>query len=194
MKRTAAIILILLMPISAFGKDGLSYITYNISQPSGAMTDIVANPSFKGLEVGYRKFGRRNISLGLMAGWNLFEDRSQGLLTIPNGHVYGTNQTFINTFPIMVNGHYYFGRFNGPRPYLGLNAGTTYIGRKEYLGVYTTEEGNWHLSVAPEIGLILPLEESSLFMNVKYNYAFRSGGSIDYGYWGFNVGFAFSSF
>lgn len=195
MKRIAAIILILLLPISAFGMDGFSYVTYNISLPSGAMTDIVSDPSFKGLEIGIRQFvKRRNLTVGLMTGWNLFEDKRKGLVEFSNGAAYGTNQSFVNTFPIMVNSHYYFGSKRGPRPYVGLNAGTTYIGRREYLGVYTVEDSNWHLSLAPEIGLIYPMGGSSLFLNVKYDYAFRSGGSIDYGYWGFNVGFAFSAF
>ncbi|MFZ5570241.1 MAG: hypothetical protein ACOZF0_07545 [Thermodesulfobacteriota bacterium] len=197
MKYLTAVMLLLLSTGSAFAKDGLFHVTYSLAQPSGAMTDVVEDKSYRGIEFGYRKFAKRNISFGIMSGWNSFEDRYSNVFEIQNGHIYGTKRTYLNAFPIMVNGHYYIGG-HGPRFYMGLNAGTINIRKDVYLGIYTVDEGNWHWAMAPEIGFIYPFKGhgmpwriTSLFLNAKYNYAFRVGDTIDYTYWGLNLGFSF---
>ena len=68
------------------------------------------------------------------------------------------------------------------------------------MGVYRIDNDNWHFGLAPEAGLIIPLDgDASLDLGARYNYAFDSGTALGgaennfYSFWEINIGFAFSS-
>jgi len=60
------------------------------------------------------------------------------------------------------------------------------------MGLWMTEQKNWHFGLAPEIGVLIPVGFSSnINVSVKWNYAFKADDSINYNWFGFNIGYAF---
>ena len=191
MKLIYTSLLIVLLTVSAHGQDSMPYITYNIGIPSGDMRDFASDTSYAGLEIGYRYIVQKDISVGFNVGWNYFKDKETGLTEIDNGHVYGRRGNYIDLFPMMVSGHYYFKTQKELKFYTGLNMGTSYVREKQAVGVFTMSDTHWHFAFAPEAGLIYPMTTTDLMFNIKYNYAFEASDSIDYSYWGINIGVTF---
>jgi hypothetical protein len=101
---------------------------------------------------------------------------------------------------MMANMHYYFGKRKDLRFYMGANAGLYYILQRLDIGVWRIDSNNWHFGLAPEAGVLIPLDgQSHIIINLKYNYAFDAGTGLGgkednyYSYWGLNFGFAFSN-
>ena len=192
MKKLSSIAIVLFLATSLYSQDYISLIKYNTSMPMGDMEEFISNYSWKGFELGSKKYMSRNTTIGFVVGWNVFDEKESGTWTDGTTTGTGTQIRYINAFPILLNGHYYLGRKRGTRPFLGLNLGTYYIEKKINFGVLTRVETNWHLGFAPEIGILIPLGETLLDFSAKYNYAMAAGGSIDYTYLGINLGFAFN--
>lgn len=175
---------------------GLFQISYNMAAPVGETKDFTDSYSWRGFGLGGRWFVNKNLSWGLGFGWNIFDQKITGTTQIENGAANGTQIRYLNSWPFMLNAHYYFGSKYAFRPYVGLNAGTYYIYERLDFGIYSIDKDNWHFGMAPEIGFTYPVSESMLLFSVKYDYAFASGTSIGgsakaFSYVGINIGLAF---
>ena len=198
MKIKSLIIAFVLLPgFQAHAQNsGLFQVTYNMAAPMGDTKDFTDGYSWRGFNIGGRWFVNKNLSWGLNFGWNIFDQKITGTTEIENGAATGTQIRYLNSWPMMLNTHYYFGSKYSFRPYVGLNAGTYYIYERLDFGIYTIDRDNWHFGLAPELGFTYPVSESLLLVNLQYNYAFASGTSIGgsakaFSYIGINVGFAF---
>ena len=198
------ITLVSLLSAVSFAQEFISDFTWNFGFPQSQMKEYVSKTSYKGFAIEGRRFLNKNLSAGLFFGWNIFDERVDKPIEIDgenySGTVSGTQLRYVNSFPMMANMHYYFGKRKDIRFYLGANAGLYYILQRLDLGVWRLESDNWHFGLAPEAGVLIPLDsQSHIIVNIKYNYAFDSGtglGKVDdnyYSYWGLNFGFAFSS-
>jgi len=197
--------LAILLSSATFAQEFISDFTWNFAFPIGNTKDYISDNSFRGFAIEGRRFMDKNLSVGLFFGWNIFDKRVGDPINIDGegygGTVSGTQIRYINSFPLMVNAHYYFGKRKDLRFYLGAGAGVYYILQRLDLGVWIIQNDNWHLGLAPEAGILVPLgdNQSHILVNVKYNYAFDSGTGIGgnednyHSYWGINFGFAFSS-
>lgn len=206
MKLKYLVTIIILFSISIFAQESISDFTWNIGFPGSKMHDYISDNSFKGFGIEFRRFVNKESSVGLLLGWNIFDKRVDEPIRIDQegfgGTVSGTQIRYINSFPILANFHYYFGKRKEFRFYVGANAGVYYILQRLDLGVWRIDSDNWHLGLAPEVGFLLPLGDSgsNLIVNGKYNHAFDAGtgiGGIEdnyYAYWSLNVGVAFSNF
>lgn len=203
MKIKYFIVILMLSSASLFAQDFLGALMYNTAMPMGTTKEFISDYSWKGFSFEGRSFTNKNWSFGGMFGWNIFDKRLDETVEIDEGTtgttVTGTQIRYTNSFPIMVNGHYHFGkRRDSFRPFLGMGLGTYYIVQRFELGVLQLETSNWHFGLAPEAGVLLALSRTtSLMFSVKYNYAFSAGktvfGSTDntQSYLGFNIGLAF---
>jgi hypothetical protein len=78
----------------------------------------------------------------------------------------------------------------GVRAYAGAGAGTYYIENRLDIGRSAITVDNWHLGLAPEVGVIIPVDWNvRAYLNAKYNWAIKAGG-IEHTFFSFGVGFA----
>jgi outer membrane protein W len=90
--------------------------------------------------------------------------------------------------------HYYFGGKN-IKPYLGLGAGVFYVKRQFEIGLLTTNINKWQFGLAPEIGIMFPIDfDYKIIFKIKYNYAFKSGDAKALSYLGINIGILSATF
>ncbi len=173
--------------------------TWQISIPTGDTKDFVDATSFRGFGLDFRKVVAPSTTAGFMAGWNVLYERRQGTYTYGDATVTGTQDRTINSFPIMVNVHRYFGQKRGTRPYIGVNAGAMVVIQSFELGVYGVEEDNWDWGVAPEVGIVIPTQSGAgIVINARYNWSFTfqdlQGDDKDLAYWGINIGFVWEQY
>ena len=185
--------------MDAGAQDWYGAATWQISFPTGDTKDFVNTTSFGGMGLDFRKVIRPKTTAGFMAGWNIFHERVDGTQTVNNVSINGTQDRYINSFPIMLNLHRYFGERGSWRPYLGVNAGAFVVIRTFAVGVWASEDDSWDWGIAPEAGVVIPMRSGGGFMiNVRYNWDFTqqnlAGQDEDLTYWGLNVGFVWEQY
>jgi outer membrane protein W len=168
--------------------------TYSVSIPTGDTKALVEEISWRGIGLDYRYMIDRTYSVGLNFGWNVLYERSTRTTQTENGAVTATSDRTLNAFPIMANIHYYFGERKSIRPYVGLNAGGYVMNQRFEIGVYAWEDDSWEWGIAPEAGVVIPVERDfGIMLNGKYNYALTGedvfGTTINHSYWQVNAGF-----
>lgn len=178
-----------------FSQDLLTGITYSIAVPTGETKNFISETSFAGLTLDLRKFVSYNVSVDFLLGWNAFEEESKELISIPNADITGTQHRLMNSFPIMIAAHYYFGEGIEFRPFIGAGVGTYLIYQKFELGLAELESSRWHFGFEIDAGMVYLLETIYAFVNVRYHYAFKAENDITnkstaYAYWALNLGFA----
>jgi outer membrane protein W len=126
MKRTINYFWILIVSVSLCGKvlaqDWYGAATYQISFPAGDTKDFTNATSFRGVGLDFRMALDKNMTWGLFFGWNVFYERVNETVEIENenpGAITSTQDRTLNSYPIMLTGHYYFGEKKGFRPYAG---------------------------------------------------------------------------
>jgi hypothetical protein len=199
MKVTKLLMLTLLVAATAHAQRGVfTGITWNIGFPNQETAEYIGSTSYRGLGVDIRSFSSPSFSFGGNFSWNVYDELLRGeTAVLKGGAITGTQVRYINSMPLLLNASYYPGekRRGELRFVLGLNAGTYYIRQRLDIGVVSLENSNWHLGVAPELGLWLPIgRETFLTLTARYNYAFDAGTRLngdpnnDYSYWGINIG------
>ena len=200
---SSILILIITANVSA---QSLGSITYDISFPTGNLSDFIDKTSFKGFGIEGRWFQSKNLSFGLSFAWTVFDERVSDPIQIVqdgvHGTVSGTQVRVVNSLPILATAHYYTGKRRDQfRFYFGTGVGMYYIKQRLEIGLVAFESNNWHFGLAPEVGVLLSFSrELTMILNTKYNYAFSAGTSLGggddntYAYWGINVGFVWQSY
>jgi hypothetical protein len=199
MKHIIIAILVLLAAGNAFGQNKITALHYNISIPGGQMSDYISDASWLGIGFDGRWFVSpdRPITLGISLGWQVFDEHTSETLVTDRGALTGKQGRYINSFPMMVTGHYYFGSKDRTWFFLGAGVGTYYVIQRFDVGVFAYETDTWHFGAYPEVGVQIPLQmEGDLFISGRYNMAFKAGESIDgqgkeWDYWQIDVGFAY---
>ncbi len=170
--------------------------TYQISFPLGDTKNFTDATSFRGFGLDFRYTVQKTTTVGVALGWNSFHERTTETIelgTTNPGAITGTQNRHINSFPIMANVHYYFGERGGVRPYVGLNAGGYYMLQRFSIGISTIQNDRWEWGIAPEAGIIIPVDRDlAIMINGKYNYAFTGESvvetDINHSYVGLNIG------
>ena len=211
MKLKFLIIALLLMSISLSAQQFLGVLSYSTAygtENTGDFMntgDIESDISWKGFQFEGRSFTNRHWTFGGMFGWNTFDSQLNDLIHLERddkvSDIQGTQVRYINSFPMMLNGHFYFFKRKAfIRPFIGLNVGLYYITQRFQLGIYEANESNWHFGFAPEAGFLIPIGDVGLMVNAKYNYALSAGQPIGNGtdnshsYINLNIGLVFYSY
>lgn len=201
MKLTKLLLLLSIILILSFQGYSQTFtgFTYNTAFTTSDTKDYIWSPSWRGFGFEARRFVQPNLSVGLSLSWNVLDQQTTRTISLEKGDITGKQFRYLNSFPLMLNAHYYWGEEFGFRPYLGINAGTYYTIQRVELGLVAFEAKNWHLGLAPEIGAVIPIGYSTnIILNARYNYAFKAGESvtkekISYSYLGVNIGFVYTS-
>ncbi len=197
MKHILFVVLALCVAASAYGQNGITALHYNVSVPTQDFTDFISKTSWLGVGFDGRWFVSpdRPLSVGIALGWQVFDEHTSGTTQLPHGALTGEQGRFINSFPMMVTGHYYFGNQEKIWAFIGGGVGTYYIQERFEAGVLAWEDGDWHFGAYPELGFQVPIQEADLFVSGRYNFAFKAGESLsgegkEFDYVSFQVGLA----
>jgi opacity protein-like surface antigen len=158
--------------------DLYSSLNYGISVPTGETADYIGNTSFRGFSFEFGRFMNDDVTLGLLLSWNVFyEEFDRDTYEFDQVTITGKKFHYINAYPLMVTGRYYFLRGGIFRPYLGAGTGAYIINRTTDMGLYRNQNKNWHIGICPEAGAILELGREAHFnLGLRYNHAFKAGG------------------
>ncbi len=158
--------------------DYYSTVNYGISVPMGDTRDFISNTSFRGFSFEFGRFFTGEISVGFLFAWSVLnESFPRDTYEFEDLTLTGNLYRYINAFPLMAVGRYYFSPDSKFRPYLGLASGAYVINKVSDFGVHRFENKNWHFGLAPEAGLIIGISAEAYFnLGARYNHAFKSGG------------------
>lgn len=173
----------MLFSLSPLLKAQMLNLNYQISVPLGDIKDFTDKASFRGMDLEYHHFLNDRFSLGGLIGWNVFYhnlDHHTGDFRF-NGsdNIYtitGNQYRYINTVPLMAVGRYYFtDNTTAIRPFLGLGLGTRWTEKRLEVGQYSSTLSRWQFSFAPEIGMLVPLNDQvALNFGAKYSYGTKA--------------------
>jgi outer membrane protein W len=195
MKIKILALIITSLSLQIFSQDLLTGITYSIAVPTGETKNFINKTSFAGLTLDLRKFISYDVSVDFLLGWNAFEEQSKELISIPNADISGTQNRLMNSFPMMIATHYYFGEGVEFRPFIGVGVGTYYIYQQFEFGLTELESSKWHFGFEIDTGMVYLLETIYAFTNIRYHFAFKAENDISrkltaYSYFAFNIGLA----
>ena len=148
---------------SSFGQ-GMFGISYDIGVPVGGTSDYIGAPSFRGFGIEGRGFITDNISYGGSFNWATFYEEFGPEVWSVEGDTrtaYGKQYRYINSFPLMATMHYYFGEWDATRIYAGAGIGAQKIDQRTDFGIYTINDKTWRFGIAPEVGVLIPVNFNS---------------------------------
>lgn len=170
-------------------------LTWDLAVPTGKTKDFVSDLGYIGFSVEVWTFAKPNISTGFVAGWQNIYGETDEIIQIENVTISGKQVRYIDFVPILIGARYNFGnRDYRIRPFVGIKAGTYWIKQRMEIGtgevVFSKE---WHLGLAPEVGVTFFTTSMDLygFVSADYNYAFSRNDSIDFSYLGFSIGLVY---
>jgi len=143
-----------------------------------------------------RWFLNEQLSAGVFFNWNVFYQKLSGEFVDGTQTVTGTQQRYINVFPILVEGHYYFtDDFSAIRPYAGVGIGTQFARERTDMGIFRVDQDAWQFAVAPSIGVLFGTGGgTSLNLALRYYYAPKAGDlPNEISYLGTSLGFAWGN-
>lgn len=168
--------------------------TYQVSFPAGDTQKFVDEVSFRGAGLDFRRTLSGGTSAAVMMAWNVFHERTEGTLDFGYGAVSGSQDRYINSFPVMIGILQYFGNKRSTRPYIALNGGGFVLIKTFRIGVTEIEEDEWEWGLAPEVGVVIPITTGAWFVvNGRYQWSPTSENiaqtEVDLTYYQINVGF-----
>ncbi len=196
---TLAAALLLSLPIYA-QPGGIGGIAYSTGQTAWDTRDFIQDYSWRGVAVEYKHITSQVFSYGFQFGWNNFGQRVDDVVVLENGAISGTQIRKLGVIPILVSLNYHAASlYSEISPYLTLNVGTYYVREQYQLGIFVSDRRAWHLALAPEIGVYIPVNDAYLQLAVKLNHAFAAGdyfggGSKEFSFLTINIGVAFPTF
>ena len=165
------------------------------------MTGYISDASWIGFGFDGRWFVSpdRPITLGISLGWQVFDEHTTETLVTDRGALTGNQGRYINSFPMMVTAHYYFGNKDSMWFFAGAGVGTYYVIQRFEVGVFAFEENTWHFGLYPELGVQIPLQaglgsfrERPVQLRLRRAGESLTGGGKEWDYWQISVGFAYN--
>jgi opacity protein-like surface antigen len=149
--------------------------------------------AWRGVGFDVKRAVKPNVAVGLSFGWQVFTQQTDQVVSAFGLDISGDQFRYINSFPILANVSYFFGKEGGARPYVTANVGTYVMEHQLDIGLYSIHETNWHFGFAPEAGIAFPLRPNLAgVLNGRYNYALSAGSTDDQSYVTFGVGLAWT--
>jgi len=192
MKYSLIVFAALTLSLSSYAQ-GLYTLNYTMGFGVGSTSEYISSPSFRGMTFEGRGFISDNVSLGGLFTWTTFYEKLGGAsYTQDNATLTGTQYRYINAFPMLFQAHYYMSTDQySPRVYLGLGTGAYKMRKRTNIGVWTTEDNEWHFGISPEVGLLFPVGMDTQFnLSLRYHYVLKAKYTTDYSWFGLSVGFA----
>lgn len=199
MKNTILISLIALLlsvsgSIKAQEYDQFFTLGYNTALPLGETSDYIDEFSWRGINLDVKYFVKRNITLGINGGWNVFHSNSGGVVSesvTVNDQVLtlsAKQYRYINALPIYFTGSY-IADLESVMLYAGTGIGGQYVAQRIQMGQYIIEYDEFQFAVSPHAGVYIPLNYYMMVnVGVQYNQSFTSSDAVQLSNLAFNVG------
>jgi hypothetical protein len=187
------------MHTTARAQDWFGMATWNVSVPMLDTKKFVDETSFAGFGLEFRKEFKPRTTVGILGSWEVFHERRSGTIELESAAITGVQDRYINSFPIMLSLHRYFGTTGATQPYIGVAGGGFILIQTLRVGLAEVEDNTWVWGAAPEAGFIIPLDRGSAFViNGRYNIAFTgedlAGNDAQLSYWSFHAGFCWEQY
>lgn len=167
---------------------------YGFSFPFNDTEKYISNTSWLGLGMEYRRWAGKFLTYSGWVGWNFFDERTDEIIVIEHGAASGNQFRYLNYVPIMAGAQFYLGGDGSFRPYLGISGGAVYRRQRLDLGLFTVREEDWHGSIVPEFGVMLPLSGIRLPIHLRYVYMIPNKDKKDWSYLSLNFEILFKFF
>jgi outer membrane protein W len=191
MKYITIILLVVLSSVAVNAQSSFFGMTYDVSIPTGDTEELISGVQWRGMGLEGRWYTSKNTSLGFSWDWNVFQETVLTTVNEGNVAVTGNQVRNINAFPFLMTASYYLKGGSFAQPYFGLGAGVYFIKKRLDIGIYSLDEDKWQFGIAPEVGLLFPVDFGfNLMLKLRYNYAFETSTTKSVSYIGINVGFA----
>jgi len=189
-----AVLLCALFAPRASAQDWFGMATWQVSFPTEETKKFTDEVSFRGAGLDFRRTLRGGTSASVMMAWNVFHERTEGTIDLGFGAVSGSQDRYINSFPIMIGVLQYFGDKRSTRPYVAVNGGGFVLIQTFRIGVTEIEVDDWEWGIAPEVGVIIPIRTGAWFVvNGRYQWSPTSEdlseNEVDLTYYQINIGF-----
>ena len=168
-------------------------LSFQPALPLGNTKEFTEDFAWRGIGFDVKKQVKPNVAVGLSLGWQVFDQQTDQVISAFGLDISGDQFRYVNSFPILANVSYFFGKPGGPRPYLSANVGTYIMEHRLDIGLYTIHETNWHFGFGPEAGIAFPVHaELAAVVSSRYNYALSAGSVDDQSYVSFGLGLAWT--
>ncbi len=189
-----SIFVLTLMLVAGFAGTAMAENTFgvawNIGLPTGNTNEFTPGLSLRGVTFEGRTFVRPDVAWGGSIGWNVFNEETSGSQVFNNVTYTGKRWDYINAVPIHLAAFKYFGtNRREPRWYMGMSAGTTFIETRTEVSLYAIQEQNWHLALAPEVGVQLPWSSFIGYVSLRFHHAFEAGDVVAQDWFELKLGF-----
>jgi opacity protein-like surface antigen len=187
--------LLLLMPLSVATAQSRSWwgVSFQPAIPLSNTKEFTDNFAWRGVGVDFKKQIKPNVAVGLSFGWQVFDEQTDDVVSAFGLDISGDQFRYVNSWPILANVSYFFGKEGHARPYVAGNVGTYIMEHQLEIGLYAIHETNWHFGFAPEAGVAFPLHSNvTAFVNSRYNYTLAAGSVDDQSYLSFSLGVAWA--
>jgi hypothetical protein len=163
--------------------------------PVGNTKDFAAGWSWRGVTMEGRRIVKPNVSIGFSLGWQVMNAETDSVVGFEGDavgfDVQGYQIRTINSFPLMVMAHYFFGQRGGARPYLGGGAGLSFSEHRVNLGGVIIEDDTWPFTLAADAGIAFPAGwRSAAFAFARFHWQAAAGSLESQTYFAFGVGVA----
>ena len=116
--------------------------TWNVSVPVEDTKKFVNETSFGGFGLEFRKEFKPKTTVGILGSWEVFHERRSGTIELGSAAISGVQDRYINSFPIMLSLHRYFGATGATQPYIGVAAGG-FVLIQSCVGWRVEDDVNW---------------------------------------------------
>ena len=166
-------------------------ITYDISVPTDNTKSFIPNTSILGFGLDARQMSHSDVSFGITFHWNSFKDSGADRIESEEGDFASVEDRSMDSFPILVSSHYYFGNaVSNFRPLIGGNAGAYFIVSRQYTGQGKLVKKGWQFGLAPDIGFMTNfMNDIHILLTLRYNYAFKTSSFPAQSYFSVVIGF-----
>ena len=167
-----------------------SGVTYQAALAQQDSREFSSGLEWRNFGLDFRRMLSPQASIGFYTGWHTFNDQVDGVLNFDQVDVSGLQRRFLNAFPLLLTGHWYFQDARRGGAFVGLGAGTYWIENRVEVGRTSLATDEWHFGLAPEVGWAFDTASGlAPYLSVRYNYAFEAG-DFSHGWWTFGVGIA----
>jgi hypothetical protein len=197
MKKYTRYCILTILFLTAGFVSGQSYfsITYDMAVPLGNTKDFIPKFNTRGFSVEAGGRFTDHIAAGLGFAWNgFYQELDYGIYGPEDGlpdelNMWTKVWKYITVYPFYGSVKYSLYSHSGMELYAGAIIGTSLISQVTDYGVYSEVSKNWHLTLAPEAGMIYWFHKNlGIIFNSRFMWSPAAGETDTQTYLGFNVG------
>lgn len=134
----------------------LTLFDWSIAAPLGSVRDYAGDVSFRGVHLDVRYLVHRAVSLGVSAGWQLFDEKKErATYPLESGAITATFYQSLRMIPLLATVHVYPGGYGPVKPFLGLGVGTSYTYFETLAADLAWTKSEWFFTLQPEAGVLI---------------------------------------